>query len=70
MCRRNKSDIGSTHVMTGITGPTGLVAFAVKETPEHIALMVNAAEKSDVHPSLIGLGAVSDTAVPSGLIHK
>jgi len=62
MCRRDKNDIGSTHVMTGIMGPQGLIAFAVKETPEQIALMINAAERSEVHPSLIGLGQFSDVA--------
>ena len=62
MCRRDKNDIGSTHVMTGIMGPQGLIAFAVKETPEEIALMINAAEKSEIDPSLIGLGRFSDSA--------
>ena len=62
MCRRDPANPLLTHVMTGIMGPRGLTAFEVSESPEHIALMVNQAEKAEVHPSLIGLGQFSDHA--------
>lgn len=59
-----------THVITGISGPRGLMAYEVTESPEQVALMINAAEKSDIQPSLLGLGKFSDVAMPGGALVK
>ncbi len=63
-CRKSPEDKITTHVVTGIMGPKGLEAFAVEESPEQIALMVNAILGANMThdppgPQDLGLGTLS-----------
>lgn len=59
LSRKDPTEIGATHIITGIQGPGGLQAMKVSESPEEVGLLVNRAAKCDIPQELLGYKPVA-----------